>query len=73
MCAKAFELGAAQHCSLARSAPVLVVIALVELGLDPLEAVEFVRKRRRGALNARQVNWVASYKARLKHKDCIIL
>jgi protein tyrosine phosphatase type 4A len=53
-------------------APVLVVIALVELGMEPLDAVEFVRKKRRGALNSKQVNWLMSYKPRSKKKDCII-
>jgi len=54
-------------------APVLVVIALVELGMEPLDAVEFVRKKRRGALNNRQVNWVSNYKRRLKDGKCTIL
>ncbi|KAI8999790.1 dual specificity protein phosphatase CDC14B, partial [Gaertneriomyces semiglobifer] len=43
-------------------APVLVTAALVEAGMAPLDAVEFVRRRRRGALNTIQLNWIDSYK-----------
>ncbi|KAI9349454.1 protein-tyrosine phosphatase-like protein [Zopfochytrium polystomum] len=39
-------------------APVLVAAALVDAGVDPLEAVERVRKARRGALNKKQLEWV---------------
>lgn len=54
-------------------APVLVVIALVEMGMDPMDAVEFVRKKRRGAINSKQVRWLTEYKPRNKKKDCVIL
>ena len=43
-------------------APLLVCLALIEYGMEPLDAVELVRKHRRGALNSRQVAWVAQYK-----------
>jgi protein tyrosine phosphatase type 4A len=37
-------------------APVLVAIALIEFAdLDPVVAVDFIRKNRRGAINNRQV------------------
>ncbi|KAJ3102921.1 hypothetical protein HDU96_009466 [Phlyctochytrium bullatum] len=36
-------------------APVLVAMALIEAGMAPLDAVEFVRKRRRGAFNSVQL------------------
>lgn len=39
-------------------APVLVACALVESGMTPLDTVEFIRKRRRGALNSVQLNWL---------------
>jgi protein tyrosine phosphatase type 4A len=29
-------------------APVLVAVALIEAGMSPLDAIEFVRRRRRG-------------------------
>ncbi|KAI8825012.1 protein-tyrosine phosphatase-like protein [Fimicolochytrium jonesii] len=48
-------------------APVLVTAALVEAGMVPLDAVEFVRRRRRGALNSVQLSWmVDSYKRQWK-------
>ncbi|KAJ3005372.1 Protein tyrosine phosphatase type IVA 1 [Thoreauomyces humboldtii] len=45
-------------------APVLVTAALVESGaMTPLDAVEYVRRRRRGALNSVQLAWIVdSYK-----------
>jgi protein tyrosine phosphatase type 4A len=51
-------------------APVLVAIALIELGMKYEDAVEFIRKKRRGAINARQLAYLAKYhpKSRLKCK-----
>ncbi|KAJ3304911.1 hypothetical protein HDU76_005104 [Blyttiomyces sp. JEL0837] len=44
-------------------APVLVAIALIESGMAPLDAVDYVRKRRRGAFNSVQLTYlVDSYK-----------
>ena len=43
-------------------APVLVAIALVEAGQDPGQAVTFIRERRRGAINAVQLQYLQSYK-----------
>jgi len=43
-------------------APVLVCAALIEHGLGPLDAVELVRKYRKGALNSRQIAYLAEYK-----------
>lgn len=43
-------------------APVLVAIALIEAGMSPLDAVEFVRKYRRGAFNSVQIGYLDSYK-----------
>lgn len=42
-------------------APVLVAIALIESGMDPLDAIEFIRKKRRGAINARQLRYLEGY------------
>lgn len=42
-------------------APVLVVVALIEDGMEPLEAAEFVRSKRKGALNTTQLHWIGQY------------
>lgn len=42
-------------------APVLVAVALVEYGLDAISAVQFIRERRRGAINATQLSYLESY------------
>jgi protein tyrosine phosphatase type 4A len=56
-------------------APVLVAVALIEAGMEPYEAIKFIRKRRRGAINARQLKYIESYKSRKRLKNeqsCII-
>lgn len=45
-------------------APVLVAVALIEAGMSPLDAVQFVRERRRGAINTRQLKYLESYRRR---------
>lgn len=52
-------------------APVLVAVALIERGMAPLDAVEFVRRRRRGAFNSRQIQYLDSYK-KIRPKSQII-
>ncbi|KAI9350742.1 protein-tyrosine phosphatase-like protein, partial [Obelidium mucronatum] len=48
-------------------APVLVAIALIESGMVPLEAIEYVRKQRRGAFNSVQLAYLAeNYKCMKK-------
>lgn len=47
-------------------APVLVAVALIEAGLSPLDAIELIRRRRRGAFNSRQIAYVDSYKKQSK-------
>lgn len=42
-------------------APVLVAIALIEAGLDYLSVVELIRKKRKGALNENQLNYLKQY------------
>ena len=42
-------------------APLLVAIALIEDGMGPLEAAQYVRERRRGALNTVQLRWLETY------------
>ncbi|BAM39630.1 protein tyrosine phosphatase [Theileria orientalis strain Shintoku] len=43
-------------------APVLACIALVEYGMQPLDAIYFVRERRKGAINRRQLEYLKMYK-----------
>jgi protein tyrosine phosphatase type 4A len=52
-------------------APVMVAIALIEKGMDPLDAVQTIRGRRRGAINAKQLSFLESYKRKSK-KDCVV-
>jgi len=52
-------------------APVLVAIALIEAGMRYEDAVDLIRRKRRGAINARQLSYLEHYrpKSRLKHKN----
>lgn len=43
-------------------APVLVALALIESGMKYEDAVEFIRKRRRGAINSKQLEYLEKYK-----------
>ena len=45
-------------------APVLVAVALVELGMKYEDAVDLIRSKRRGAINSRQLEFLARYKRR---------
>lgn len=47
-------------------APVLVAIALIEAGMSPLDAVTFLRERRRGAINNKQLRFLESYRRRFR-------
>ncbi|KAL0135430.1 protein-tyrosine phosphatase-like protein, partial [Mucor lusitanicus] len=49
-------------------APVLVAISLVEGGMDPLDAIAYIRKYRRGALNKNQVRFIDKYQKSSKSK-----
>eukprot|EP00161_Ancyromonas_sigmoides_P025924 TRINITY_DN8839_c0_g1_i4.p3 TRINITY_DN8839_c0_g1~~TRINITY_DN8839_c0_g1_i4.p3 ORF type:complete len:105 (-),score=29.77 TRINITY_DN8839_c0_g1_i4:2-316(-) len=51
-------------------APCLVAIALVEQGMEALEAIQFVRQRRRGAINNKQLQRLEVYKKRRGGKAC---
>ena len=55
-------------------APVLVAIALIEHGLEPLEAVTQIRAKRRGAINAKQLQYLEhQYKRRSKGGKCAVM
>lgn len=59
-------------------APVLVALALIELGMKYEDAVELIRKKRRGAINSKQLLYLEKYrpKSRLKikngHRQCAL-
>ncbi|KAL9546655.1 hypothetical protein MBANPS3_006556 [Mucor bainieri] len=55
----------AAHCvaGLGR-APVLVAIALIEEGMEPLDSIAFIRSLRKGSINNRQLKYLESYKRR---------
>jgi protein tyrosine phosphatase type 4A len=56
-------------------APVLVAIALIESGMNALEAVDFIRERRRGSINLKQLQYLKTYKVKLRKrtKSCIVM
>ncbi|RUS83531.1 hypothetical protein EGW08_008710 [Elysia chlorotica] len=64
-------------------APVLVALALMEAGLKYEDAVEMIREKRRGAINARQLAYLEMYKAKARlrpkngrnggHNGCTVL
>jgi len=56
-------------------APILVAIALVEAGKDGGEAIDIIRKARKGALNSKQVDWISKYKRKKPgcYPKCLIL
>lgn len=43
-------------------APVLVALALIENGMKYEDAVDYIRKRRRGAINSKQLEYLEKYK-----------
>ncbi|KAF0299279.1 Protein tyrosine phosphatase type IVA 1 [Amphibalanus amphitrite] len=49
-------------------APVLVALALMELGLKYEDAVELIRQKRRGAINAKQLQYLEKYRPRSRLK-----
>lgn len=54
-------------------APVLVAVALVEYGMEPLDAIAFIRKKRRGAINNRQLKFLEKYQRRKTAGCCIVM
>lgn len=61
-------------------APVLVALALIEGGMKFEDAVELIRTKRRGAINAKQLAYLEHYRPKLRlkpksngHKPCILM
>ncbi|VWU51778.1 protein tyrosine phosphatase [Hepatocystis sp. ex Piliocolobus tephrosceles] len=52
-------------------APVLASIVLIEFGMDPIDAIVFIRDRRKGAINKRQLQFLKTYKRKKKKKNCL--
>ncbi|XP_029518812.1 protein tyrosine phosphatase type IVA 3-like isoform X2 [Oncorhynchus nerka] len=52
-------------------APVLVALALIESGMKYEDAIQFIRQKRRGAINSKQLTYLEKYrpKQRLRYKD----
>uniref|UniRef100_A0A8C1EC01 Protein tyrosine phosphatase 4A3a n=1 Tax=Cyprinus carpio carpio TaxID=630221 RepID=A0A8C1EC01_CYPCA len=51
-------------------APVLVAVALIESGMKYEDAIQFIRQKRRGAINSKQLTYLEKYrpKQRLRYK-----
>jgi protein tyrosine phosphatase type 4A len=54
-------------------APVLVAIALIEEGVEPLKAVNLIRDKRRGAINQKQLKYLEESYRRRKKSRCIVM
>jgi protein tyrosine phosphatase type 4A len=54
-------------------APALVAIALIESGMESLDAVTYIRRYRRGAFNSKQIAFLDSYKRGQYHKRTSVL
>lgn len=52
-------------------APVLASIVLIEYGMDPIDAIVFIRERRKGAINKKQLQFLKSYKKKKKKQKCL--
>ncbi|KAI8366096.1 protein-tyrosine phosphatase-like protein [Radiomyces spectabilis] len=53
-------------------APVLVAIALIELGMQPLDAIEFIRRKRRGAFNKPQIAFLVIRGSKKRKKRAVL-
>ena len=51
-------------------APVLVAIALIEAGKNAFDAIQFIREKRRGAINDKQIRFLEDYVPRRKSSPC---
>mmetsp|Transcript_28393 Transcript_28393/g.49978 ORF Transcript_28393/g.49978 Transcript_28393/m.49978 type:complete len:170 (+) Transcript_28393:287-796(+) len=53
-------------------APVCVAIGLIEKGMDPMDAIQMIRNKRRGAINRKQVKFLMDYRRRSPQSCCIV-
>lgn len=58
-------------------APVMAAVALIErAGMDPMDTISYIRGKRKGAINARQVKFLEHYKPKNAKKDtgcCVVM
>ena len=55
-------------------APVLVALALIEFAkMEALDAIQFIRSKRRGAINAKQLDYIDSYSPSHSNSKCCTL
>lgn len=50
-------------------APVLVALALIECGMKNNEAVQFIRQKRRGAFNTKQLLFLGQYRPKTRNRS----
>ncbi|XP_056630947.1 PRL-1 phosphatase-like [Diorhabda sublineata] len=57
-------------------APVMVALALIELGFTYEDAVSLIREKRRGAINSKQLEFLSKYKPKSRlgkdQKKCVV-
>uniref|UniRef100_A0A0G4HE86 protein-tyrosine-phosphatase n=1 Tax=Chromera velia CCMP2878 TaxID=1169474 RepID=A0A0G4HE86_9ALVE len=51
-------------------APVLVAVALIERGMEAMDAIMFIRQNRKGAINQRQLRFLENYKPKHGGTKC---
>eukprot|EP00735_Rhodelphis_limneticus_P003815 TRINITY_DN15340_c0_g1::TRINITY_DN15340_c0_g1_i1::g.22771::m.22771 TRINITY_DN15340_c0_g1::TRINITY_DN15340_c0_g1_i1::g.22771 ORF type:complete len:187 (+),score=-5.32,sp/Q54DU9/TP4AA_DICDI/47.97/3e-46,DSPc/PF00782.15/5.8e-07,Y_phosphatase/PF00102.22/2.7e+02,Y_phosphatase/PF00102.22/2e-05,PTPlike_phytase/PF14566.1/0.00034,Y_phosphatase3/PF13350.1/0.015 TRINITY_DN15340_c0_g1_i1:40-600(+) len=62
------------HCVAGRGrAPVLVAIALVEAGMEPEDAIHYIRQKRKGAINTRQMRFILDYQPKRRPQKCTVM
>lgn len=54
-------------------APVLVAIMLIEIGMEAEDAIELIRRKRRGAINNKQIDFLQSYSPTRTNTCCCIM
>jgi len=54
-------------------APILVAIAIIENGgINGVDAIDFIRKHRKGAFNKTQVTFIQNYQPKKAQGCCVI-
>jgi protein tyrosine phosphatase type 4A len=57
-------------------APVLIAIALIEIGMEKTSAIQLIRVKRKGALNMQQYSSLMNYKKiglKKKNDSCCVI